>query len=80
MAVGGTRACVGVGGSGAEDAVAQRVFFWAGQNTLSHNAHGNIVLLEEASSELIGNVISHGPLGGIIIRGNTTVGRGPSAL
>ncbi len=43
------------------------------QNTLSHNAHGNIVLLEEAASELIGNVISHGPLGGIIIRGNTTV-------
>jgi hypothetical protein len=43
------------------------------QNTLSHNAHGNVVLLEQASSELVGNIVSHGPLGGIIIRGATTV-------
>jgi len=31
------------------------------------------VLLEQVTSELVANVISHGPLGGIIIRGTSQV-------
>jgi hypothetical protein len=31
------------------------------------------VLLEQVSSQLVANIISHGPLGGIIIRGTSKV-------